>query len=143
MQVLAEIRDTVLALKPILRLANINDKNIDKMLVLLTKVEKEEQLVEFLNWLKSVQDGPAKEVRDIYSLKPPEWWVNMGMFGVEHTREFRLLNAAKKKLRAAWRTRYQTRAEDDEDQGDSATEDSDGVQVQSVEARTNEGHRTD
>lgn len=143
MQVLVEIRDTVLAIKPMLRLANIQEKSIDKVIVLLTKVEQEDQLIEFLNWLKTVQDGPAKEVRDIYNLKPPEWWVNMGMFGVEHTREFRLLNAAKKKLRAAWRTRYKTRVEDDEDQSDSATEDSDGVQVQSDETGTNEGHRSD
>jgi hypothetical protein len=65
-----------------------------------------EQLADLLVWQREFNATALKGVLEIWNLKEETWWTNMvTLFNQHKTREQKLLRAAQKKLRLAWRTR--------------------------------------
>ncbi len=58
-------------------------------------------------WLELLKIGPYAKVLATYSLREPQFWINMEtLYGLHNTREQKDLKRARRLLRIAWRKRH-------------------------------------
>lgn len=77
---------------------NVPIRQIDKM--------TNDEIESLLTWHRGFYSGPWTDVQKIWALREPSFWANLALLGQHKLREQKLLRAALKKLRIAWRKRH-------------------------------------
>ena len=106
-QLLKNIYDIHHTMRDIVLAAGVPEQHYEKPIRNLEEKTNEE-LIPLFDWLKAFSEGgPYSNVLNIWRLKPPAWWYNMEtLFQQRKTREQKLLNFERRKLRKAWYKRY-------------------------------------
>jgi hypothetical protein len=117
----ARIEPLYLEMKEITLAAGVPESQYNSVVQVDPEMITLDEMQDRLRFLQAVRAEQYQQVLGIWRLLPPEVWDRYELMGETNLREQRLLRAARKNLRYAWRHKYGTskqQAVGSADQGD-------------------------